>query len=324
MSPAPRDSRGLAGAGFDLSDLVRLRGEAGRLRLAAHVTAVSSRIGAHASRIRGRGMSFAESRPYQPGDDVRLIDWRVTARSGRPHTKVFEEEKERAVYIVAQFSPSMYFGTRVAFKHVVAAELISLVAWAALAGGDRLGALLSSPRGHVERRPAAGRRTVMGLLGELATLASPPSGDAMPPLSETLGRVARVARPGSLVFVVGDLYDFDEAAARPLARLTRHNDIAICQVLDTVEVDAPPPGTYPVGDGRRLGEIRVGRRGEPGPWTTLDRRLREPVREFVRRHRALHGLVCAGYGVVDQVDGILSRANETPDQRRDGPARRSA
>ncbi len=325
MSAAPDDSRGLSGAGFELPDLIRLRHAAARLCLRSHVTPVSWRAGMHVSRIRGRGMSFAESRLYQPGDDVRLIDWRVTARTGRPHTKVFEEEKERAVFVAAQFAPTMYFGTRVAFKHVVAAELAALVGWATVSCGDRLGALLASARGHVERRPAAGRRAVMALLSELAALASPPAAGVAPALADTLRRVARVARPGSLVFVIGDFYDFDDEAARHLARLAQHNDVVICQVLDPVEIDAPPPGVYPVSDGRRVGELHAIRADGHDTWRTLELRLREPLRQFARRHRLPRGLVCAGRPVAEQIEAILAREQvDTLDERKHGSTRRPA
>src|SRR5690606_23047137 len=210
--PLMAAARALAGTAFTLADLLALRHAAKRLALGGRTAPTSWRAGARASRIRGRGMTFVESRPYDSGDDARLIDWRVTARTGRPHTKVFEEEKERAVFVVAQFSPSMYFGTRSAFKHVIAAELAAVVGWAAMAGGDLIGGLLASAGGPAELRPAAGRRALMTLFNALAALAAPPAG-AVALLSETLSRAVRVVRTGAVVFVAGDFYDFDDDAA---------------------------------------------------------------------------------------------------------------
>lgn len=321
MNPAG-DGAGLAGDRFDLAALIGLRQAARRLRLATRVTAVSWRAGMHASRMRGRGMSFAESRPYQAGDDVRWIDWRVTARSGRAHTKVFEEEKERAVLVVASFGPSMYFGTRLAFKHVVAAEVAALLGWAALAAGDRIGLLLGCAGGHVERRPRAGRRALMGMLGALATRSGQAAGES-PPLSDTLRRATEVARPGSLVCLVGDFYDLDEAARRHLLRLARHNDVLVAQVLDAVELAPPPPGRYPVSDGRRIAELAV-RREDAGAWQRLEQRLRQPLRELAQRHRLLHGVVSAGRPVVEQLDAIVRGDRPALGEEKPGRARPAA
>lgn len=298
---------GLAGVSFGVADLVSLRQAAKRLRLAGRVTPVSWRAGMHVSRIRGRGMSFAESRPYQAGDDVRMIDWRVTARSGRPHTKVFEEERERPVIVIANFAPSMYFGTRVAFKHVIAAELAALVGWAAVAKGDRIGALLACGQAHLELRPAAGRRALMRLFHGLASLSAAPSaGFSAADLDETLQRALRVARPGSLVFLVGDFYDFDARAAEHVSRLGRHNDVVLCQVLDRLEVHPPAAGTYPVSDGHDVRLLHVAAAGRPGCVAEYTERVVGPLRALARRCGFPHGVVCAGTPVAAQLDRILA------------------
>lgn len=306
-APRERSTGGLSGAEYTLPDLVLLREPARRLRLAGRVTPVSWRAGMHVSRIRGRGMSFAESRPYQPGDDMRLIDWRVTARSGRTHTKVFEEEKERPVVLVAAFSASMYFGTRTAFKHVVAAEVSALIGWASLVGGDRIGALLASPGRHLELRPAPGRRALMRLLDALAGLSeAPPTTESAPALDAILFRAGKVVRPGSLVFMVGDFYDFDEAVARHIAGLTQHSDVVLCQVLDQLETGAPPPGSYPVSDGRRLTQWRVPANVHEPHRNPIGERLEAAPRRIARQFRCPYGLISAGWPVVDQLDNVLA------------------
>ena len=109
----------------------------------------SLRAGQHLSKLRGRGMDFAEVRHYQAGDEIRHMEWRVTARTGRPHVKLYQEERERPVIILADFSPSMYFGTRLAFKSVVAARLAALLAWTVVKQGDRVGGLLFSAFKHL-------------------------------------------------------------------------------------------------------------------------------------------------------------------------------
>ncbi len=195
-------------------------------------------------------MDFDESRLYLPGDDIRSIDWRVTARSGTAHTKVYREERERPVFVVVDFCASMFFGTRVAFKSVIAAQTAATLAWAAAANADRVGAVIFAEDEHHEMRPAAGRRGVLRVLRGLAR-ASVSSGAvaAAAPLAQALLRVRRVARPGSLIFVCSDFYTLDEDAVRHLRRLSQHNEMVACWIFDPLEAQAPPPGRYAVTDG---------------------------------------------------------------------------
>ncbi len=275
-------------------DLIGLRRRVERLRLTAREPSRSVLAGSHRSRFRGRGMDYQESRHYQPGDDIRNMDWRITARAGRPHVKVYEEERERPVIVLVDLSPSMFFGTRGAFKSVAAARLAALVAWAAVAHGDRIGGLLfgwSSQRsatssvpgfvngGHRELQPAGGRRAAMRLIRDLAlagdaqgwvsapgdrsregpdaqdTEAGPAASPIPGGLSAGLARLRRVARPGSLVFVISDFYSMDADTQRHLGQLRRHNEIVACQVSDALELAPPPPGSYGIGDGRRTGVL---------------------------------------------------------------------
>src|SRR4051812_8187740 len=121
----------------------------------------------HASRFRGRGVDYVESRAYQPGDDIRQMDWRLTARSGRPHTKVFQEEREQSVLLLVDCNASMHFGSRVRFKSVQAARTAALVAWAAVHGGDRVGALGFGPGLNAEVKPGGGPRGALQVLRAL-------------------------------------------------------------------------------------------------------------------------------------------------------------
>ena len=151
-----------------LADLVRLRPAGESLRLTAPRIRVATE-GGHVSPYKGRGVEFDESRPYQPGDDLRTIDWRVTARTGKPHTKVFREERNRPVFVWLDLRRPMLFATRGAFKGVRAAEAAALVAWSAVANGDRLGGLVFSETEHHELRPALGSRAALRLLQTIST-----------------------------------------------------------------------------------------------------------------------------------------------------------
>lgn len=242
---------GLSGVEASVDDLIGLRFRARRLELGIGRRARHSLSGGHGSRFRGRGMEFAESRIYQPGDDVRSIDWRVTARTGRPHTKLFQEERERPVILLVDLGASMFFGTRTAYKSVVAAEAAALIAWAAMAGGDRVGALVAGRSGHMELKPVAGRRGVLRVLHALAALGRPSADDEERGigLRDSLLRARHVARPGSLLVIVSDFYGLDDDAAGHLTRMRQHNDMLACWIYDALEREPPPPGRYGVSDG---------------------------------------------------------------------------
>jgi len=237
----------------DAEDLIALRRNARLLSLPGRRAAGSVLAGNHRSRLRGRGMDYLESRHYQPGDDVRSMDWRVTARAGRPHVKVYHEERERPVVLLVDFNPSMFFGTRGSFKSVTAARAAALLGWAAIARGDRVGALLFNGE-HRELAPRGGRRGVMALIEALIAAGEPTHGlavNAAGGMAEALLRLRRVAHPGSLVYLISDFYGIDGAqgdCARHLAQLRRHCELIAYQVVDPLEMAPPPAGRYRVGD----------------------------------------------------------------------------
>ena len=299
-----RVDRGLVGDSFDLQGLLGLRFAAAELKLRSHQRSRAVMFGRHASKIRGRGMSFSESRPYQPGDDVRLIDWRVTARSTRTHTKVFEEEKQRPVFLVMDFTQSMFFGTRRAFKHVAAAEAAATVAWSCVGGGDHVGGLLVSPASHSELKPKSGRPALMRFFHALLDAQQHRYQPESVRINDALKRAIHVVRPGSLVLVFSDFYQFDEKSEQQLVRLKQHNDLILCQVLDPVEIQSPPAGRYPVSNGTntRLLDSR-GAEGERLAGTLEE--LQNSVRRVADRHRFGYGLIRTDQSVLDQIKLVL-------------------
>jgi uncharacterized protein (DUF58 family) len=258
-----------------LSRLIALRRDAAAIDLAPG-RAAARHSGAYHSSFRGRGIDFDEVRIYQPGDDVRSIDWRVTARTGRPHTRLYREERERPLLLWVDQGRSMQFATRGAFKSVIAAEIAALIAWAAVANGDRVGGLLFGGGEHFELRPRSRRDGVLPLLRRLAGGFPAAGGDE----SElALQRLRRVVHPGSLVVLVSDFASgLQGRTAAHLSELSRHNELVMIEIHDPVELEAPPPGRYPVCSGeegarftihsdrhfaeqwRRQAEERVGRR----------------------------------------------------------------
>ncbi len=206
--------------------------------------------GAYRSRYRGRGIEFDETRGYHWGDDYRSLDWRVTARTGQMHTKLFHEEREHSLYLVLDAGPSMQFGSRLRYKWVQAARAAALLAWLTAENGDRVGALVfgDGPRPHY-RPPAGGEPGVLQLLRLLADLRPQPDPAACS-LADALLQLRHRARPGSLILPISDFSALDAAARRHLSHLARHAELAAIQVFDTLEAELPAPGLYPISDGR--------------------------------------------------------------------------
>ncbi len=238
----------------ELTELITMQRLACRVRYRPDNFA--TRAGNHLSKLRGRGMNFSEARNYQAGDEIRHMEWRVTARTGRPHVKVFQEERERPVVILTDFNPSMYFGTRVAFKSVVAARLATLIAWTAAKQGDRVGGIVFSAVAHNEFTPRSRQSGVLPILAALShyTYEHNPTSKRMPDsrsLSHALLRLRRVAKPGSILVLISDFYNLDAESEQHLSRLSRHNDILAYHVCDPIELNPPKPAQYAITNGQQ-------------------------------------------------------------------------
>jgi uncharacterized protein (DUF58 family) len=231
--------------------------------------------GNYRSPFKGRGMEFDEVRPYMQGDDARTLDWRVTARTGRPHTKLFREERERAVLVWVDLRMPMFFATQGAFKAVRAAQAAALLGWSAISQGDRVGGLVFSDTAHIELRPKRGKAALLHLLSKIALhpawqqRASSADGNG---LTQALARLRHVAQPGSLICLLSDFSGLDEQGIAHLGQLARHSNVLFGAINDPLDAELPPPGTYRVGDGMKFLSL-----------TTADKQLRERYRQ---RHAA--------------------------------------
>ena len=244
-----------------LAELVALRALAQRRRPARKGRHGLS--GPAASNLRGRGMEYAESREYVPGDDVRHIDWRLTARSGRTHTKLFQAERERLSLIVADTAPSLYFGTRVRFKSVQAARAGAVAAWAAVRDGDRVAVL----RGTCKEAPVAPATGVRGALRVLDALvrwyARPPDDDAG--LEVALDNAARLLRPGSRLLVLADPRSIAAMKESCWPRLAAHHEVLVLMPTDALERD-PPKSVLPFASGGHRLELDLGNATQRQRW----------------------------------------------------------
>jgi uncharacterized protein (DUF58 family) len=229
--------------------LIRLNGPARAIALDV-VRVNSLQTGAYVSHFRGRGMEFDESRPYQPGDDPRSIDWRVTARSTTAYTKLFREERERPVLIVTDLRANMHFATKGCFKSVNASRAAALLSWAAHHRGDRLGGLIFGDTVHRELKPRLGRQAALRYVHQLVghpdweNRYQAKDVDNEAPLMQAMSALRRVARPGSLVVILSDFVGFSRAAQSYLSNVARHNEVLAVFLNDPLERQLPPPGRY--------------------------------------------------------------------------------
>ena len=227
-----------------LAELIAFRARVGRVRMAPLLSR-AARSGQQSSRLYGRGMDYAESRVYQAGDDVRRLDWRLTARSGKLHTKLFQEDREGSLLILLDTHASMRFGTRARFKSVQAARAAACAAWYAVRAGERVGVMAF---GHADQllRPQAGSRGALAVCGALAGWDALPSSGKVETLADALTRASRVQHGASRVLLISDGFSCAESARQRLLDLTRRAGVSVLVVADALELAMAPPGRYPL------------------------------------------------------------------------------
>jgi uncharacterized protein (DUF58 family) len=308
-SKAPqRDPRVYA----DLDALVRLQFEAQGFSFLPRQPLHSVLHGRHASRLRGRGLNFEELRGYLPGDDIRNIDWRATARTGAPHVRIYTEERDRPVWLLVNQRQSMFFGSRERMKSVTAAEAAALAAWRVLGAGDRVGAMLFDDHEIVTLRPQRSRHQVMRLLGALVEqnhrLTVDAHLSAQPAIiNEVLRRLLPLARHDSLVCIVGDGSGVNDETRQLITRLNAHNDCLFVMVYDPLEARLPRAGRLVASDGERRLAFN----------SSSDRLQRDYITDFETRLAWLQGLsrkqaipllpVSTAAPVADQVRRLLGQ-----------------
>ncbi len=269
------------GVYVSLDALVRLQFHARGFSFLPRQPIRSQLAGRHASRLRGRGLDFDEIRRYQPGDDIRQIDWKVTVRMRKTHTRVFKEERERSVLLVVDQRLTMFFGSVRDMKSVTAAEVAALAAWRVLAQKDRVGALVFNDKEIAEVRPQRSRRSVMQILravleqNHALSLAETGRRANAGMFNEALRRCERLAKHDCLVCIISDGAGHDEESRRLLTRIAQHNDVLFVFIFDPLEADLPDAGPLVFGDGARQLEIDSG-----------NRKLRERFRDAFAAERA--------------------------------------
>lgn len=238
-----------------VEQMIRLRHLAGEVCLETNKKSVALMDGDSRTSYRGRGMEFSEVRRYQAGDDVRNIDWRVTARTQKPYTKLFQEERERPVYLLVDQRANMFFGSQREFKSVYAANLAAIIAWASLQNNDRIGALVFSEKGQSDTRARRGKHAALSIIHKLVEfnhqLTSPVADDSRNSMEDMLNDMRRIAKPGSSVFIISDFCDFYSACQEPLSVLARHCDVTAIHTYDPLEYHLPADQALSISDGQK-------------------------------------------------------------------------
>lgn len=291
------------GVFVSLGKLIAIGKKATGLMLSPKGNIMSSNAGLFRSTFKGRGMEFDEVRKYQIGDDIRHIHWRITARTGEPHTKLFHEEKERPVHILLDSRLNMKFGTKTAFKSVVAARIASILAWAAKENGDRVGGIILSPSKEIEMPPQRNRRRLLRLLHTICEATNEMAYnniDKEPSLPDAINKLSHVSKTGGLSFIISDFNDIDDDSLNRIGSMSLHSDIAFIKVNDPLEKKSPPPNLYRISDGNDFSYMDTNNK----KWR------REFEKEFKEKHKALKSF-CNKRKIVfveiDTNDDILSK-----------------
>ncbi len=227
------------GVNLQLGELLHYQKQSLRW-LSPAVSIWSQMNGQHTSRQKGRGMNFSEVRPYQAGDDIRAIDWRVTARTGKTHTKLFTEEREQPVMLFIDLSSSMKFGSQLMLKSVQAAHFASLLSWRAVRQQDRIGAVIYNGHQIRECKPTARQQGPLRIIHALIEaheemLTLPPKQDNGAEWAKALHHLHHLCPKGSDIAIISDFYSLKEVDKRRLSQLRQHNRIQFVQIFDPLE-----------------------------------------------------------------------------------------
>jgi uncharacterized protein (DUF58 family) len=232
-----------------LDELIALRSSSAYFQSLMKKKTRGLESGGYLSYFKGRGLDFSESRVYQAGDDIRTIDWRVTARTGNAHTKVFHAEQERPVFIVTDFTQSMFFGTRVCFKSVLAAKIAALFAWRCDDQGDKVGGIVYNNHEQVAFTPLAKQAGVLPLLKALSLFSHQHHHEHPHDLRRLLSSLACMAKAGSQIIFISDFQSMSEMHRPYLINLSQRYDILAIQVYDILEREPPKPNRYGLTNG---------------------------------------------------------------------------
>lgn len=297
-----------------LGQLMALQFQTRGLSFVARQPQGSILAGNHASRLRGRGLNFDELRRYQPGDDLRHLDWRASLRTGKPVIRTFTEERDRPALIVVDQRMSMFFGSVRSFKSAVAAELGALAAWMVFNAGDRVGGVVFNDERIDSVAPLRSRKRVEILCSRIveqnaALNASNPDHEADGQLDKVLQQCLALAGHDHLICIVSDFAGAGDRTLQLMRQLSAHNDVIALQVYDPLALNVPDSGHLMVTQGQLQVELAVQKRQVRQPLGDfLGGRLKD-VASLLRRSQVPLLMVSTALPAVDQLRDELGRRN---------------
>ena len=268
--------------------------------------------GANRSKIRGRGMDFSEMKQYVQGDDPRSMDWKATQRTGKPYIRVFNEERERNVWLLVSQRNSMFFGTELMMKSVAAAHLTALAAFRVVDSGDRVGAVVYNDEKLTFFKAQRSKQGVMQILSEVtkqnqALKASNTSNDNRQ-LNEALKLISASAKHDDLIILIGDGMAVDETSIKYITALTAHNDVIAALIYDPMEKSLPQSESLFLSDAKEAVDVNSSDK-------SFNKRFKQRLddrRRNLQKLSKLHAIpiisISAGRSVLDQVLEQLGRA----------------
>jgi uncharacterized protein (DUF58 family) len=296
----------------DAVHLAKLEFRARGLSFVAPAPLSSILSGAHASRLRGRGLNFEEIRGYLPGDDVRHIDWKVSLRTGKPQIRAYTEERDRPLLVVVDQRMSMFFGSQRAFKSVVAAEVAALAVWMAFAAGDRVGGVLFGDREVVRIKPLRSRSRIKMLFGALSRMNNALHAESVDrthygQLDAALEGVLQLAGHDYLVCIISDFAGATQHTQKLLRQLARHNDVVAAMVFDPLWQHMPEHRTLVVSEGHLQVELRIENERVRLPLASLFRGRTADVAELLRSSGVPLMAVSTDEPAIDQVRRLFGQ-----------------
>ncbi|MFK7861117.1 MAG: DUF58 domain-containing protein [Granulosicoccus sp.] len=303
-------------ASTSLEELINLRGAAVALQRQVRRKSAAPQSGGSVSRRLGRGLDFAEVREYQAGDDVRMIDWKVTARSGTAHTKLFVEERERPVLLLVDFRANMRFGTRGMYKSMLAARLAALLGWCAVASHDRVGGFVFSDGWHSEIRPQSGRRGLMSLFRAIHHGQQSVPESSGEQFIKTLRRLRHSVHGGSTVVLLSDFHGFGDNERTTLGSALNATDMKAIHLCDPLDYGLPVPGNYPMSssasDQAQRWVLSVGSQADRERYAEDFKTRQESLKNLFVQQRHAYYCVSTDEALLDAAARILTPQAKHP------------
>lgn len=274
----------------NLKQLVALQHQASGFSFLPKQPVYSILSGRHTSRLRGRGLDFEEIRHYRAGDDIRTMDWKVTNRTKKPHVRVYTEERERPVLLLVDQRISMFFGSQVKMKSVIAAELAAIAAWRVLSVGDRVGALVFNDTHIIETRPHRSRKTVMQILHHVLKFNHALKADYSDVQNDSqinlaLKEAERLSGHDYLIVIISDMTGWNEESVKRIKRLARHNDVMTALVFDPLEKTLPDSSQLVLSDGHMQIQVDARKAGLSQKYTEHFESGVERLQAELKKHR---------------------------------------